>query len=166
MLLHSSVPPATATFRLRTYGPEDFESLYRIDQLCYEPEIAYSRRELRAYLKYPGADCVVAEAETGNASDPMTLIGFCVTSLEGGQGYIITMDVVEAWRRRQVGTALLTETENRMAARGAVQVALDTATDNASAIAFWQRHGYRTRGVRKRYYPNGRDAYAMLKILE
>jgi len=96
----------------------------------------------------------------------MTLIGFCVTSHEGDEGYIITMDVVEAWRRRRVGSALLTEAENRMAARGVLRVALDTATDNASAIAFWQRHGYRTRGVRKRYYPNGRDAYAMLKVLE
>ena len=49
---------------LRTYSPEDFETLYAIDQVCYEPAIAYSRRELRNYLRFPGADCVIAEAES------------------------------------------------------------------------------------------------------
>jgi ribosomal protein S18 acetylase RimI-like enzyme len=45
------------------------------------------------------------------------------------------------------------------------EVGLETATDNESVVAFWQKHGYRTRGVRKRYYPGGRDAYAMTKTL-
>jgi [ribosomal protein S18]-alanine N-acetyltransferase len=44
-------------------------------------------------------------------------------------------------------------------------VRLETATDNDSAVAFWQKHGYRKRGVRKNYYPNGRDAFAMTKTL-
>ena len=52
-------------FTLRTYDPDDFETLYEIDQLCYEREIAYSRRELRNYLRFPGAECVVAEAQAG-----------------------------------------------------------------------------------------------------
>src|SRR5580704_7653549 len=79
--------------RLRTHVPEDFETLYQIDRLCYEPEIAYSRRELRDYLQLPGAECVVAGAiESGlhrsykthsQAKDykrTAQIAGFCITA--------------------------------------------------------------------------------------
>lgn len=143
---------------LRTYAPADFETLYEIDQACYEPAIAYSRRELRNYLRFPGGDCIVAEADG-------TIAGFCVTAHGPARGYIITIDVLELYRRRGVGTMLLVEVERRMAASGVREVTLETATDNVSAIAFWKKHGYRTRGVKKGYYPGGGDAYAMVKAV-
>jgi [ribosomal protein S18]-alanine N-acetyltransferase len=148
-------------FKLRTYLPDDFEALYEIDQVCYEPEIAYSRRELRNYLRFPGADCVVAETATRNAP----IAGFCITAHEDDWGYIVTIDVLESFRRHGVGTLLLAEVERRLAAGGATEIALDTAVDNTPGIAFWQKHGYRIRSTRKGYYPGGRDAYAMIKKL-
>jgi len=143
---------------LRTYTPEDFDTLYEIDQACYEPAIAYSKREFRNYLRFPGAECVIAE-ENGIAA------GFCLTAYQQARGYIITIDVLEKFRRRGVGTALLLEVERRLAAHGVKEIGLETATDNESAIAFWQRHGYRTRGVWKGYYPGGRDAFSMTKVI-
>ncbi|MFZ0978714.1 MAG: N-acetyltransferase [Candidatus Acidiferrales bacterium] len=154
-------------FRLREYRPQDFERLYEIDQLCYEPAIAYSRRELRNYLRFPGADCVVAEAGTaGNAknkSHEASIAGFCVTAHEDDWGYIITIDVLESYRRHGLVSQLLAETERRLAANGAREIALDTAVNNTAAIAFWQKHGYRILGTREGYYPGGVDAYAMAK---
>lgn len=143
---------------LRPYVGSDFETLYRIDQVCYEPAVAYSRRELRNYMRFPGSDCVVAE-------DNAKPIGFILTAHREAWGYIVTIDVLERYRTRGVGSRLLTEAERRLAAAGAREIALETATDNASAIAFWQKHGYRTRGIKKRYYPGGRDAYSMIKRL-
>ena len=145
-------------FTLRTYSPHDFETLYAIDQVCYEPAIAYSRRDLRNYLRFPGADCVVAESDS-------KIIGFCITEHEDDWGYIVTMDVLGEYRRRGVGTALLLEAERRLATGGVQEVALEAAIDYVSAIAFWQKHGYRTLGVREGYYPGGRDAFSMIKRL-
>jgi [ribosomal protein S18]-alanine N-acetyltransferase len=144
---------------LRSYTPEDFDTLYEIDQACYEPAIAYSKRELRNYLRFPGGDCVIAEAAGG------TIAGFCMSAHQGARGYIITIDVLAEFRRHGVGSLLLAEVERRLAAHGVNEVGLETATDNESAIAFWQKHGYRTRGVWKGYYPGGRDAFAMTKAL-
>ena len=76
------------------------------------------------------------------------------------------MDVLAAYRRHRVGSALLTEAERRLAENGVLQVGLETATDNDSAIAFWQKHGYRKVGVRKHYYPGGRDAFSMRKSIQ
>ena len=143
---------------LRTYTPEDFETLYEIDQACYEPAIAYSKREFRNYLRFHGAECVIAE-------ENIKVAGFCMTAHQQARGYIITIDVLAEFRRGGVGTALLGEVERRLAGHGVKEIGLETATDNESAIAFWQRHGYRTRGVWKGYYPGGRDAYAMTKVI-
>jgi [ribosomal protein S18]-alanine N-acetyltransferase len=143
---------------LRDYTPADFESLYLIDQQTFEPGIAYSRPQLREYLQLDGAQCILGETDG-------KIAGFLMTAHEDGIGYVVTIDVLPAYRKQSVGTALLAEGERRLAAIGVRTVELETATDNASAIAFWQKHGYRTQGVVKNYYPNGRDAFSMSKVL-
>lgn len=154
------------TILLRTFQMADFETLWAIDQVCYEPGIAYSRRELKNYLSFPGADCVVAETQGAAAGESgRKIIGFCVTAQRGEWGYIVTIDVLAEARRHGVGSKLLEEIERRMAQRGVKEIALETATDNEAGIAFWKKHAYRNRGVRKGYYPGGRDAYSMVKEL-
>jgi len=143
---------------LRSYNPDDFERLYEVDQACYEPAIAYSRRELRNYLRFPGADCIVAEADKN-------LVGFILTAHGKSWGYIVTIDVLAPYRRTGAGSLLLAEAERRLAAAGVREIGLETATDNSSAIAFWRKHGYRKTGVKKAYYPGGRDAFSMNKLL-
>jgi len=147
---------------LRQHTPADFETLYEIDQACYEPAIAYSRRELRNYLRFPGADCIVAEAKE---KAERKIVGFIVAAHENHWGYITTIDVVSAYRRRGVGSMMLEEIERRLVASGVREVALETATDNVSAIAFWETHGYRKHGLKKDYYPNHRGAFSMTKLL-
>jgi ribosomal-protein-alanine N-acetyltransferase len=143
---------------LRPYAPKDFEELYTIDQACYPPGIAYSKRTLRLFLRLPGAECLVAEAAG-------RIAGFILAEHEGERAHLITIDVLAAERRRGVGTALLRAIEQAVAARGVRQVTLETATDNHAAIAFWQKHGYRTVGVLKNYYLDRLDAYSMHKPL-
>jgi [ribosomal protein S18]-alanine N-acetyltransferase len=143
---------------LRDYCAADFEVLYQIDQQCFDPALAYSRPDLRNYLRLPGGDCVIAEA-SGDVA------GFLVTAHEGAVGSIVTIDVLAAYRRQGVATLLLEESERRLATAGIRTVELETATDNTSAIAFWQKHGYRKRDIQKGYYPDGRDAYSMSKAI-
>jgi ribosomal protein S18 acetylase RimI-like enzyme len=155
------------TSHLRDYRLADFDALYEIDSLCFDAAIAYSRRELREYLRLPGAECLVAEAapKSGTAS-AAEILGFIVTARRRQDGYIVTIDVLPNHRRHAVGTSLLAEAEKRLATQGATEVSIETATENASAIAFWQKHGYRTRGVITGYYPGGRDAFSMTKLLD
>jgi ribosomal-protein-alanine N-acetyltransferase len=151
-------------FTLRNYSPGDFETLYSIDQDCYPRGIAYSRRTLKWFLGVPGSDCVVAEAQLERPS-PAPTVGFIITETERTEAHIITLDVVQEYRRAGVGTALLREAESRMGARGVRRVSLETATSNEAGVAFWQRHGYRGTGVLRDYYLGRMDAYVMLKDL-
>jgi [ribosomal protein S18]-alanine N-acetyltransferase len=146
------------TFKLRDYAPRDFETLYEVDQQCFGPLLGYSRPDLRSYLRLPGAHCLVAESAG-------KIAGFLVTAHEKTVGSIVTIDVLAAHRRQGVATLLLEESESRLAVAGVRSIELETATDNASAIAFWQKHGYRKRDIQKEYYPDGRDAYSMTKAI-
>lgn len=150
------------TFTLRDYSPPDLETLYEIDQACYARGIAYSRRELRWYLNQRGSLCIVAQA-MGVADS--ALLGFLIAHYRGAEGYIVTIDVQETNRRAGVGSALLQETERRLANAGVHYVGLQTATNNEAGVAFWQRHGYRTSGVIPGYYLGRIDAYEMFKEL-
>ncbi|HXW57075.1 MAG TPA: N-acetyltransferase [Candidatus Cybelea sp.] len=167
--------PTSIKVALRAYRSDDFERLHAIDQACYEPDIAYSRSELRTYLGFLSSECVVAEIEpspgvprreasTANRGE-QRIIGFCVSAHRGPEGYIITIDVMPEYRRLAIGSALLAEIEKRLASVGVRRVSLETAVDNQAGVAFWSSHGYRARGVKKGYYPHGRDAYSMSKTI-
>lgn len=164
-------------FTLRDYSPTDLETLYEIDQACYPRGIAYSRRMLRWYLNQGGSLCIVAQA--AGAANP--LLGFLIAQARGatsprgaksarvgdpGGGYIVTIDVLKAQRRSGIGTALIEETERRLAKMGVRHVELQTATNNQAGVAFWQRHGYRSSGVTRGYYLGRIDAYEMFKELQ
>jgi [ribosomal protein S18]-alanine N-acetyltransferase len=143
---------------LRAYEPHDFAALYRLDQSCFPPGIAYSKATLRYFLTLESADCVVAVAEN-------SIAGFILSEENPPLAHIITLDVSEKQRRHGVGTALLQRLEWNLAARGVRSILLETAIDNEAAVAFWKRHGYRIEAVLKRYYQGRHDAYEMRKIL-
>jgi len=143
---------------LRSYEPHDFAALHRLDQSCFPPGISYSKTTLHYFLTIPSADCVVALEENHIA-------GFILSEENPPLAHIITLDIAAKERRRGVGTALLQKLESNLAARGVRSVLLETATDNEAAVAFWQRHGYRSEAVLKRYYLGRIDAYEMRKIL-
>lgn len=144
---------------VREYTGADFEALYAIDQACYPPGIAYTRRVLRWFLALDGAIRRVAERDG-------RIAGFILALDEGDSGHIITLDVLRAHRRQGIGSLLLTSAERELAARGVRQVELETATDNHAAVAFWQKHGYRTCAVLPRYYLGQHDAFWMAKQLD
>lgn len=156
--------PAPAKFKVRRYEEHDFETLYAIDQLCYAPEIAYSRAELRWYLAMRGAGCWVAE-NVGAKRVAAKIAGFLVATSRGAHGHILTIDVLEKFRRAKVASSLLRRAEAELAKGGVREMWLETATDNDGAIAFWRNRGYVTRGRLPHYYPNGVDAFAMSKTL-
>lgn len=156
--------PSPATFSVREYVAKDFETLYAIDQLCYSPTIAYTRAKLRWYLGLQGAMGLVAVTR-GTKSAASGIAGFVVATARGVHGHIITIDVLEMYRRKGAASALLRRAEARMKKAGVREVWLETATNSDVAIAFWKRRGYCARGRLPNYYPNGVDAFAMSKFL-
>jgi ribosomal-protein-alanine N-acetyltransferase len=151
---------------IRDFKPDDFETLWRMDQECFEPGIAYSRRELKAYIRHPATFTVVATAgETGASREPEGNIQGFIVVHRGVTGHVITIDVGPSARRSGVGSLLLQAAEQRLRDAGCSTVNLETAVDNAAALAFYKRHGYSVIRTWPRYYSNGVDALVLQKDL-
>jgi [ribosomal protein S18]-alanine N-acetyltransferase len=145
---------------IRDYESHDFGGLYKLDQACFVPGISYSKWTLQYFLNLDSADCLVAQDEGSKR-----IVGFILAEENPPLAHIITLDIAESHRRQGLGTALLSEMEKNMGFRGVRSVLLETSVENASGIAFWERHGYRTEAVLKRYYLSRIDAYEMRKRL-
>ena len=143
---------------VRDYIPEDFESLWRMDQECFPPGISYSKQELSGFVRHRGSFTLVA------TDDKEKLQGFIVAHC-AASGHVITIDVGPSTRRSGVGSRLLRAAEERMRAAGCRAVGLETAVDNLTALSFYKRHGYDVIRTRPRYYSNGVDALVLKKDL-
>lgn len=158
------------SFRTRNFRKQDFETLWRIDQACFDPQLAYSRMELAFYMRRPGAFTLVAEAETGVASGhdgaERRIVGFVVAEARRSTGHIITIDVVAEARRTGIGSTLLLAAEARLQQAGALVVELETPANNAAAIRFYKQMGYFVEKTVTGYYSSEMNALVMKKELE
>jgi [ribosomal protein S18]-alanine N-acetyltransferase len=157
------------SFRIRPFQKTDFDVLWRMDQICFDPHLAYSRPELAFYMRRPGAFTLVAEslyAEVGQLGRGQPkVIGFIVAETRRRTGHIITIDVLPDARRSGIGSALLQAAEDRLRQAGAAVVELETAVDNAAAIQFYKRKEYFVEKTLPGYYSNQLDALVMSKDL-
>ncbi len=142
---------------LRSAVPEDFPRLWRLDQICFEPGIAYSQRELRRFLELPGAQSVVAESG-------QRVTGFALGYPDGPDlARVVTLDVDPSFRRSGLGRRLLEALLERLAAAGAERAVLEVDVRNSGAIAFYRELGFRPTRRLPSYYGAGLDAMEMTR---
>jgi ribosomal protein S18 acetylase RimI-like enzyme len=172
------------SFRIRQFQKADFDTLWRIDQACFDPQLAYSKPEMAFYIRRPGSFTLVAEGEgregegNGGAAAAIPgfgipgcgilgfgILGFIVAEARRARGHIITIDVVAQARRSGVGSALLQAAEERLLRGGTVAVALETPVNNEPAIRFYKQKGYFVEKTVAGYYSNQLDALVMTKEL-
>lgn len=146
----------------RRYQPADFAQLYAIEEACFQPPLRFSRSYMRQLVRSADADTWIAE-EDGQ------LAGFAIIEWPGAAdemvGYIQTIEVSSAYRRRGVGMELLRRLEDAARARGAVQIWLHVDAENNAAIRLYLAEGYTKRGMHAHYYGGERDAAIYCKLL-
>ncbi len=150
--------------RIREATKEDFDTLWRIDQRCFEPGISYTRRELSWYMNLRGAFTIVGERKGANGR--WAIAGFAVGQQpRRGLGHVVTIDVLPDARRTGLGTRLMQEVESRLKINGCEAIFLETAVDNLPALNFYKRLGYSVVKTIPRYYLDKIDALMMAKDL-
>lgn len=197
------MPLTVPTFTLRDYDKRDFELLFKLDRLCFEPGIAYSRPELASFIEQRRAYTVVAEWDEPTAeisaevdapdeaeaaahqadlsvSQPLVktilpnrqtrprrpIAGFVTFHFQRqGYGHIITIDVHPDARRHRLGTLLINAACEKLRKMTAFMVVLEVAVNNHSALAFYDKHGFKRIKVLERYYNRDVDAIFMTKRL-
>ena len=100
--------------------------------------------EIERLMRILGGFALVAEAD-----EPQ---GFVLVRAVAGEGEILTLAVVPAFRRRGVGRALVEAAAAEAVRRGAAALYLEVAEDNPDAIALYESTGFEAAGLRRAYY--------------
>jgi [ribosomal protein S18]-alanine N-acetyltransferase len=152
-------------FAIRQYRAADFDRLWRIDQLCFPPGIAYTQMDLSGFITRRKAITLVAEFAEGNEFAG-GIAGFAVAQPVRKIGRILTLDIIPEARRFGLATQLMHACEKRLRAGGCEQVFLETAVNNEPALLLYHKLGYAILRRLPLYYPtHALDAYLMGKRL-
>lgn len=146
----------------RLYKADDFQAIYAIEELCFQPPFRFGRSYMRRLVGAPNAATWIAEDDGGMA-------GFVVVEwtqeIGGVSAYIETIEVAPQYRGRGIGGELLRCSERAARNVGASVAWLHVDKGNAAAIRLYEAHGYRFHGEEDHFYAPGRGALLYRKSL-
>lgn len=150
--------------RLREYKSSDLETIFALDEVCFEPPYRFSARTMQQFAEARNALTVIAENEkTGEVE------GFCIAHVEragkGLRAYVVTLDVAPIHRRHGLARRMMQVIEHQAAEAGCESSVLHVSVDNVGAIAFYEGDGYEQSHMVKSFYGLGRHAYIYRKTL-
>ena len=152
-------------FLIRPFRAADFDYLWKIDQTCFPPGIAYTHMDLTGFITRRKAITLVAEYAPGTEFAG-GIAGFAVAQPVKKVGRILTLDILPQARRVGLATRLIQECEARLRVAGCRQTYLETAVNNEPAIRLYCKLGYKVLRKLPLYYPtHALDAYLMGKAL-
>jgi len=152
------------SFSIRPAVSQDLDALAAIDALCFPPGIAYPREEIAFLLLNPTVITLVAERSG-------VIVGFAAlerrrrTRQAARYGELVTIEVLPEFRRESIGGALYHRLETRLREWGGSSIHLHVSVENADAVAFYQRLGFRVIDRVPQYYLRRIDAWQMEKDL-
>ncbi len=145
-----TAPPAAAVeIRRLTYA--DLPQVVAIERRAFTSPWSLAMFVLE--LSKPSGVCLAAIAEH-------ELVGYIVCSRYDTVWHVMNIAVDPDRRRRGIATALITALLERVGPDA--QVTLEVRRSNVGAQGLYERFGFRSAGVRPRYYAdNGEDAVIM-----
>ena len=148
-----------SALRIRVYQPDDFESLYQIDQICFADGIAFSRKELTHYLNHP--QCIVRIADS-----PGAILGFVLARIESSiHAHVLTLDVIPESRQHRIGTSLMKALHTELEKQGICASVLEVGVGNIAAQYLYQKLQYQHLSTIPGYYHGKEDAYRMARLV-
>jgi ribosomal-protein-alanine N-acetyltransferase len=145
-----SAPPAAAV-EIRRLIYADLPQVVAIERRAFTTPWSLAMFVLE--LSKPSGICLAAEVES-------ELVGYLICSRYDTVWHVMNIAVDTDRRRRGIATALIAALLERVG--DDAQVTLEVRKSNTGAIALYERFGFRSAGVRPRYYAdNGEDAVIM-----
>ena len=145
-----SAPPAAAV-EIRRLIYADLPQVVSIERRAFTTPWSLAMFVLE--LSKPSGICLAAEVEN-------ELVGYLICSRYDTVWHVMNIAVDPDRRRRGIATALIGALLERIG--DDAQVTLEVRRSNTGALALYERFGFRSAGVRPRYYAdNGEDAVIM-----
>jgi [ribosomal protein S18]-alanine N-acetyltransferase len=145
-----SAPPASAV-EIRRLVYADLPQVVAIERRAFTTPWSLAMFVLE--LSKPAGICLAAQVEN-------ELVGYIVCSRYDTVWHVMNVAVDPDFRRRGIATALIGALIERVG--DDAQITLEVRRSNTGAVALYEKFGFRSAGVRRRYYAdNGEDAVIM-----
>lgn len=146
-------------FRLRHARAADLPDLLALEQASFSGD-RLSPRQYRHHLNHPRNRLLLAEIGG-------RVVGSALVFLRRGSDLarLYSIAVADAARGQGLGAALLDAAERAARNAGARRMRLEVRSDNATAVALYQRRGYRLIARVPGYYEDGQEALRMERHL-
>jgi len=90
-------------------------------------------------------------------------VGYIISCIEGfSRGHVISVGVLGEYRRRGIGSELMSRSICSMVNDGADYVILEVRVSNTPAITLYRKLGFEVRDLLRAYYSDGEDGYLMI----
>lgn len=144
--------------KIRPFRLSDLKPINRLERETFGPH-AFDTLSLLSYGIFSHRGFLVAE-EDGQVA------GHCITKRTGRESWeIASIAVQPEYRRRGIGTALLTEALQLFRSRGARQASLEVKIDNKDAQRLYERFGFSVKERLHGYYGPTEDGLLMVRDL-
>ena len=143
--------PPTAAIEVRRLTYADLPQVVAIERRAFPTPWSLAMFVLE--LSKPAGVCLAAFEDE-------TMVGYLICSRYDTVWHVMNVAVDPSKRRRGIATALLNRVLERVGPDA--QLTLEVRRSNAGAITLYESYGFRSAGVRRRYYAdNGEDAIVM-----
>jgi len=140
---------------IHTANWRDFSQLNQLERVCFRSVDLWPFWDLIGALTLPGLVRLKAVVDD-------QMVGFVGGERDFGRkvGWITTLGVLPAYRRRGIAIALLDRCEHDL---DTPSIRLCVRVSNQAAIRLYEKSGYSVINRRKKYYAGGEDALVLEK---
>jgi [ribosomal protein S18]-alanine N-acetyltransferase len=155
-------PAAHTPATCRVATPDDLDELVRLERVAFAKEDWFPRHRFKELIETPDQHAVLV-----HPAGASRLAGDAILFWRKGSAtarlYNIVVD--PEFQKGGFGSRLLEYAEDTARRRGCRRLVLEVRANNAQAIAFYQRKGFRHFGTLAAYYPDGTAALRYEKFL-
>jgi len=148
----------TARWSFLPMRGKDIPDVMVVERLCFQDpwdKSAFERETVNSFSR-----SLLARDASGR------LLGYAMWWVAGPEIHLLNLAVHPAARRQGLGWELLQQVVTDARKEHAEFVALEVRASNLAAKTLYQRAGFHSVGVRRRYYRDGEDAELMLLRLD
>jgi [ribosomal protein S18]-alanine N-acetyltransferase len=144
-------------FYYRPMSASDLDAIMAIERRAYP--YPWTKEIFRDCLKV-GYHCWLAQENSA-------ILGYGIMTVAVGEAQILNLCVHPDQQQRGLGRGLLKFLLAKARLHGAVSVFLEVRPSNKAACALYQQLGFNEVGLRRHYYPNGKNREdALIMALE